>query len=107
MAGYHVTSSSAGSEGIVASLLIRNVDDALRAHLEARARAHHRSVEEEARETLRTALARDASEGGPENLMDIARRIFGPERGVDLDLPSRGADASRLPPDFSGNEYDR
>ncbi len=91
----------------MASLLIRNVDDALRTQLKARARAHRRSVEEEARETLRVALARDAGEREPENLVDIAQRIFGPERGVDLDLPSRHADASRPPPVFSGSDHDR
>ncbi len=91
----------------MASLLIRNVDDALRAQLKARARAHRRSVEEEARETLRTALARDAGECEHENLMDVAQRIFGPARGVDLDLPSRHGDVSRPPPDFSGSDYDR
>ncbi len=88
----------------MASLLIRNVDDALRAQLKLRARAHRRSLEEEARETLRTACARDASTSGPTNLMEIVNGIFGPERGVDLDLPSRSADAQRPPPVFSGDD---
>jgi hypothetical protein len=61
----------------------------------------------EVRETLRTALAREAAEGARANLMEIARAIFGPDRGVDLDLPSRGAGTSRPPLDFSGDEYDR
>jgi antitoxin FitA len=94
-------------EASLASLLIRNVDDALRAQLKVRARAHRRSVEEEARETLRMAVARDASTSASTNLMDIARGIFGPERGIELDLPPRSADASRPPPDFSGSDYDR
>jgi antitoxin FitA len=89
----------------LASLLIRNVDDALRAQLKARARAHRRSVEEEARETLRTACARDAATTQPTNLLEIARSIFGPEQGVDLDLPPRAGDTQRPPPDFSGPEY--
>ena len=42
----------------MASLLIRHVDDALHARLKERAAAHHRSLEEEARELLRTAVAR-------------------------------------------------
>jgi plasmid stability protein len=91
----------------VASLLIRNVDDALRAQLKARARAHRRSVEEEARETLRTAMAREASTSEPANLMDVVSSIFGTDRGVDLDLPSRGVDTARPPPDLSGPDYDR
>ena len=91
----------------MSSLLIRNVDDALRAQLKARARMHHRSLEEEARETLRTAIARDASRQGSESLMQIATRLFGPARGLDADLPPRGTDIARTPPDFSGPEYDR
>ena len=90
----------------MSSLLIRHVDDALRARLKARARAHHRSLEEEARETLRSALARDA-DGEEEPLLQIAARLFGPERGVDLDLPSRADDGQRPAPDFSGPEHGR
>jgi plasmid stability protein len=45
----------------MASLLIRKLDDALHARLKARALQHGRSLEEEVRETLRLALARDAS----------------------------------------------
>lgn len=90
----------------MASLLIRNVDDTLHAQLRARARAHHRSLEEEARETLRAAIAREASAPGPASLAQIAARFFGPTHGLDLDLPRRGADPQRPPPDFSGPEYD-
>lgn len=89
----------------MASLLIRNVDDALHARLKARATAHHRSLEEEVRETLRIAIATPAS--GSESLVAIATRIFGPQNGFDLELPSRVADRDRPPPDFSGPEYDR
>jgi plasmid stability protein len=89
------------------SLLIHNVDDALRDQLKARARAHGRSLEEEARETLRTAIAQQASVAASQNLMQIATAYFGPERGVTLDLPRRDADLQRPPPDFSGPEYDR
>jgi antitoxin FitA len=42
----------------MASLLIRNVDPALHARLKARAAAHHRSLEDEARLLLRTGLTR-------------------------------------------------
>ena len=90
----------------MSSLLIRHVDDALRARLKARARAHHRSLEEEARETLRSALARDA-DGEEEPLLHLAARLFGPERGVDLDLPPRADDGQRPAPDFSGPEHGR
>ena len=90
----------------MSSLLIRNVDDALRAQLKAR-RMHHRSLEEEARETLRTAIASDAGRRGSESLMQIATRLFGPARGLDADLPPRGTDIARTSADFSGPEYDR
>ncbi|MDT8278819.1 plasmid stability protein [Roseomonas mucosa] len=66
----------------MASLLIRNVDEALREQLKARARRHRRSVEEEARELLRAAMARDTA--GSETLPAIAERLFGAERGFDL-----------------------
>ena len=88
------------------SLLIRNFDEALRDRLKARARAHHRSLEEEVRETLRLAVARDASTQKTETLIDIADRIFGPDGGFELDLPPRNADPGRPPVDFSGPEYD-
>ncbi len=90
----------------LASLLIRNLDPALHAQLRRRADAHRRSLEEEVRETLRTAIAREAGETGTETLVEIARRVFGPA-GVELDLPPRSADPSRPPPDFSGPEFDR
>ncbi len=91
----------------MSSLLIRHVDDALRARLKARARAHHRSLEEEARETLRSALARDAGGEEGEHLLQLATRLFGPERSVDVDLPSRTEDGQRPAPDFSGPEFGR
>ncbi len=91
----------------MSSLLIRHVDDALRARLKARARAHHRSLEEEARETLRSALARDPGGEENESVLRLAARLFGPERGVDIDLPSRADDGQRPAPDFSGPEFGR
>jgi plasmid stability protein len=88
------------------SLLIRNVDQVLHTRLKARAAEHHRSLEEEARELLRAAVARQ--DAAPrENLVDIARRLFGPEHGVDLEIPARGSDPERAPPDFSDPQYDR
>jgi plasmid stability protein len=88
------------------SLLIRNLDPALHGRLKARARANHRSLEEEVRETLRRDVARTANPGKKESLIDIADRIFGPNGGFDLELPPRGSMPGREPPDFSGPEYD-
>ncbi len=87
------------------SLLIRNVDPPLHARLKARAAQHRRSLEEEARELLRNALARDENESG-QSLLDAAERLFGKEHGVDLELPPRSAEIERPPPDFSGPEFD-
>ena len=65
----------------MASLLIRNVDEALREQLKARARRHRRSVEEEARELLRAAMARDTA--GSETLPAIARELAAPMGAID------------------------
>ena len=90
----------------MASLLIRNVDEVLHARLKAKATEHRRSLEEEARELLRAAVARQ--DAAPrENLVDIARRLFGPEHGIELGVPARGSDPERAPPDFSDPKYDR
>lgn len=84
----------------MASLLIRNIDEALHARLKARAAEHRRSLEEEARELLRTAVALHETTS-QENLVDLAQRLFGPEHGIDLDIPPRGAAPRRPPLEFS------
>ncbi|ACB96365.1 FitA-like ribbon-helix-helix domain-containing protein [Beijerinckia indica] len=88
----------------MASLLIRNVDDALHARLKARAAAHRRSLEEEARELLRTAVAREEIPAR-ETLADLARRLFGHVNGADVDVPPRGSASKREPADFSDSSY--
>jgi len=88
----------------MASLLIRNVDDALHTRLKARATANHRSLEEEVRETLRLALARTNDRG--ESLVELATRLFGTDQGTELELPPRSLDLERPPPDFAGPEFD-
>lgn len=83
----------------MASVLIRHVDDALHRRLKASAAAHRRSLEEEARELLRAAIARQ--EAPPrQKLTSLARRLFGPQAGIDLDLPKRGAAPASSPPEF-------
>jgi len=89
----------------MASLLIRNVDETLHARLKARAAEHHRSLEEEARELLRAAVARQDAPAR-ENLAALAGRLFGPEHGAELEIPSRGSAPKSIPPDFSGPEFD-
>jgi antitoxin FitA len=81
----------------MASITIRNLDEGLKRRLRIRAADRGRSMEEEAREILRTALA-DASPP-LDNLYDAIRRRIEPLGGVDLDLPPRGP--MRDPPDFT------
>jgi plasmid stability protein len=97
---------SSAAKSPATSLLIRNLDSALHSKLKARARANHRSMSEEARETLRGALSADNITAPPENLYQIARRIFGEKRGFDLNLPPRSDDIERPQVDFSGPDYD-
>jgi plasmid stability protein len=79
----------------MATLTIRQLDDKVKARLRVRAAQHGRSMEEEAREILRSAL--NASNAG-RNLAEIVRRRFAPFGGVDLEIPRR--DAMREPPKF-------
>lgn len=79
----------------MASIIIRNIEDGLKARLKARATAHGCSMEQEARQILHESLDRER----PETVADIARELFGPKHGFDLNLPPRSA--LRPPPDFS------
>jgi antitoxin FitA len=68
----------------MAQILIRRLDDVLKAKLQQRARAHGRSTEEEVREILRNAVREDAQ--GPAALGGrIAARFA--EIGLDEDIP--------------------
>ncbi len=79
----------------VASITIRNLDDDVKTRLRVRAAAHHRSMEEEVRIILRDAVGRKPDS---RNLAGIIRAHFGPEGGVELELPPRGP--AREPPAF-------
>ena len=63
------------------SLVIRNLDDALKERLRVRAAQHGRSMEEEVRVLLRDALDAPGPHG---NLADLATSLFG-KQGVELD----------------------
>lgn len=91
----------------MSNLVIRHLDPALHARLEARARAHRRTVEEEAVELLRSAAPDETKEAAGESLMEIARRCFGADRGLDEDLSLRRTGPERPPADFSGQASDR
>ena len=71
----------------MASIMIRNLDDSLKTKLRVRAAEHGRSMEEEARHILRTALTEKAH--APPNLYSAIRRRIAPLHGVELDIPPR------------------
>jgi plasmid stability protein len=78
----------------MASITIRNLDAQTKARLRVRAAHHSRSMEEEARNILRAALAE--AEATPRNLADAIRARFQPLGGIDLKLPAR--EPMRAPP---------
>lgn len=80
----------------MATLTIRHLDERTKTKLRVRAAHHGRSMEEEAREILRSALSTSPLEAG--NLAEAIRRRLAPFGGVELDLPRR--DTMREPPDF-------
>jgi antitoxin FitA len=90
----------------MATLTIRNVDDALHARLKESALAHHRSLEEEVRETLRMALARRASHAPAPSLVAIIDDALA-GAGLLLDLPSRADPLERPPLDFRAPDFGR
>jgi plasmid stability protein len=71
----------------MASITIRNLDDALKNRLRVQAARHSRSMEEEAREILRASLA--TQEDRPRDLAEAIKRRFAPLGGVELELPGR------------------
>jgi antitoxin FitA len=80
----------------MASITIRNLEDDLKARLRVRAARHGRSMEEEARDVLRTVLA--VEDTPPTNLVDAIRRRFSKLGSVNLAIPPR--EPLREPPDF-------
>ena len=70
----------------MASMTIRNLDDDIKQRLRVQAAEHSRSMEEEARVILRTALTEPAP---PANLARAIRARFAPLGGVELDIPPR------------------
>lgn len=79
----------------MASITIRNLDDAVKQRLRMRAAEHGRSMEEEARDILRRAVGRTAP---ATNLGEAIHRRFAAIGGAELDLPPR--EAMPEPPRF-------
>ncbi|MGD0696122.1 MAG: plasmid stabilization protein [Terriglobia bacterium] len=81
----------------MASITIRQLEESTKRRLRVRAANHGRSMEEEAREILRTAVTTELH--GEPNLAESIRRRFAPFGGVELpDLPR---EPMREPPKFS------
>jgi plasmid stability protein len=81
----------------MASLLVRKLNDRVKAKLRLRAARHGRSMEEEARVILTAAVAEKGAEK-PRNLAEAIHRRFARLGGVELELLPRTP--VREPPDF-------
>jgi len=84
----------------MASITIRNLEADTKRKLKVRAAMNGRSMEQEAREILKSALAQAAKKHA--NLADRVRAIFGPIGGVEMERLSR--DPIRDPDWFSEKE---
>jgi plasmid stability protein len=73
----------------VAAVTIQDIDEQLETRLRIQAARHGRSMEEEARDILRTALSTDPAQG--RKLVDSIRGRIEPLGGVELELPKREA----------------
>jgi plasmid stability protein len=83
---------------LMTSITIRNLDESLKRRLRVQAALHGRSMEDEARDILRTALNHEPAP--PANLAAAIRARFAPLGGVDL--PEVPREPMREPPDFGG-----
>ena len=80
----------------MASITIRNLNEPLKARLRVQAARHGRSMEDEARDILRTALNHEPAP--PPNLAAAIRARFAPLGGIEL--PETPREKMREPPDF-------
>ena len=78
----------------MASITVRNLEEGLKRRLRIRAAENGRSMEEEARNILRTALYHHPP--AQEDLASAIRARFAPLGGVELDIPPRSP--MRKPP---------
>jgi len=73
----------------MATMTIRKIDDQLKARLRVQAARHGRSMEDEARDILRTALSTEPAQAA--SLAEAIRKRIEPLGGVELQLPEREA----------------
>ena len=78
----------------MASITIRKLEEGVKTKLRVRAARHGRSMEQEAREILKSALLGEAAPA--QNFADALRRHVEPLGGVEIRLPRR--EAIRRPP---------
>jgi len=82
----------------MAQLLIRQLDDDLKANLQLRARRHGHTLEEEAREILCSAVRVEGTAQEPLGSR-IAKRFAG--KGLTQDIPERRGEPARSAPDLA------
>lgn len=80
----------------MAQLLVRNLDDDVKTKLQARARRHGRSTEEEVRHILRSAVT---AEGAPSQPLGSRLRARFAQIGLDADIDELRGHPAR-PPDL-------
>lgn len=90
----------------MATLLIRKLDDSLKAALRKRAAANGRSMEEEARRILDAEIYRDSRRPG-EGLGTWLARRFAEIGGGELLIPPRSAYKMRKPPFLTDEEWNQ
>jgi plasmid stability protein len=80
----------------MATMTIRNIDEQLKVRLRISAAMHGRSMEEEARDILRSALSVEPATG--QSVVASIRAKLEPFGGVELEIPPR--EGIRMPSDF-------
>ncbi len=80
----------------MASITIRNLDDSLKSRLRIQAAVHGRSMEDEARDILRSSLNQEPQ--GTKNLGTAINALFKPLGG--FDMPEIPREPIREPPAF-------
>lgn len=72
----------------MATLTIRQLDERTKSKLRVRAARHGKSMEQEARDILRSAV--DKQETSGRSLYEAIRELVEPLGGIELELPKRG-----------------
>jgi plasmid stability protein len=80
----------------MANITIRNLEEPLKVRLRIQAATHGRSMEDEARDILRSTLNREPAR--PANLASAIRARFAPLGGIEL--PEVRREPMRKPPSF-------